>query len=175
MPEKPLAYMDEALPIPQQKHGAPARYLLPPMILARLLQYAEPASSDTVLDIGGVTGYSAVILNQLCKKVFALEVSPEHAEQLGGCLANAGIEGVTAEATGELDRGLPAHQPYNIILVNGGVAKEPRNLFGQLADGGRLLAIVGDAAADTPISTRRQATPFQGALSSTPARKFCRI
>src|SRR6516164_9516570 len=54
-----LAYVDEALIAVPASAGSPARYLLSPMMLARMLQTAAPAPGDRVLDIGGATGYSA--------------------------------------------------------------------------------------------------------------------
>ena len=33
-------------------------------------------------------------------------------------------------------------KPYDFILLNGSVAEEPKELFGQLAEGGRLVAII---------------------------------
>ena len=47
-----VAYVDEDLEI------AKGRYLMEPMILARLIGLAEVAAEDVVLDIGCGTGYS---------------------------------------------------------------------------------------------------------------------
>jgi protein-L-isoaspartate(D-aspartate) O-methyltransferase len=51
-------------------------------------------------------------------------------------LANAEI------VEGPLAGGAPARGPFNIILVTGAVAEIPQALCAQLADGGRLLAVV---------------------------------
>ena len=34
-------------------------------------------------------------------------------------------------------------QPYDLIILNGFAPTEPRILFGQLAEGGRLLCLIG--------------------------------
>ena len=73
--QKALAYMDEPVVAVPATEGSRPRYLLPPMVLARLLQSAAIAQSDHVLDIGGATGYSAAVLAQICRKVEALETS----------------------------------------------------------------------------------------------------
>ncbi len=50
-----LAYMDEGIEVFPAIDGAPARYLLAPMVLARLVQLAAVEPHDTVLDIGCAT------------------------------------------------------------------------------------------------------------------------
>jgi protein-L-isoaspartate(D-aspartate) O-methyltransferase len=140
-PQKPLAYMDEALLAVPAGGNSPPRYLMPPMILARLLQSAELSRADHALDIGGATGYSAAVLAQLCGKVEALETSEELAETARRSLKAANVEGVTV-FHGPLNQGLEASKPFDFILLNGGVAEEPKELFGQLAEGGRLAAIL---------------------------------
>jgi len=136
--QKALAYMDEPVVATE---GSPPRYLLPPMILARLLQGAAIAQSDHALDIGGATGYSAAVLAQICEKVDALEASESLAETMRRSLAAANVENVSVHH-GPLNQGLDDSKPYDFILLNGSAAEEPKELFGQLAEGGRLVAII---------------------------------
>jgi protein-L-isoaspartate(D-aspartate) O-methyltransferase len=139
--QKALAYMDEAVPVIAANGGSQPRYLLPPMVLARLLQSASLSQSDHALDIGGATGYSAALLAQICGKVEALEISESLAENMRGHLKAANVEQVSVHY-GSLNQGLDACKPYDFILVNGSVAEEPKELFGQLAEGGRLAVII---------------------------------
>jgi protein-L-isoaspartate(D-aspartate) O-methyltransferase len=139
--QRALAYMDEAIPVVAASAASPARYLLPPMILARMLQAAAPLPKDRALDIGGATGYSAAILARLCKNVEALEATEPLAEGMRQCLKAAGADAVAVHS-GPLNEGLSASKPFDLILMNGGVAEEPKTLFDQLADGGRLVTIV---------------------------------
>jgi protein-L-isoaspartate(D-aspartate) O-methyltransferase len=138
---KPLAYIDEALRIEPDSGGRP-RFLLPPMILARLLEYGEPGPSDKVLVIGAATGYSAAVLAKLCGQVWALEESDALTERMQACLQAAKSAEVHI-VRGPLNRGYEPEQPYDLILLDGFAAEEPRGLFGQLAEGGRLLALIG--------------------------------
>lgn len=138
--QKSLAYMDEALPVIPASDNSPARRLLPPMVLAKLLQGAGLAQSDHALDIGGATGYSAAVLSRICAKVHALETSEALAEAMRRNLSAAGIETVSVHH-GPLAQGL-ALKPFDFILLNGGVAEEPKDLFAQLAEGGRLAVII---------------------------------
>ena len=51
-----VAYVDEDLPI------APGRFLMEPIVFARLLQAAAIEPNDIVLDLGCGTGYSTAVL-----------------------------------------------------------------------------------------------------------------
>ena len=79
MPERlaALAYMDEAIEVFPATDGAPARYLLAPMVLARLVQLAAVEPQDAVLDVGCATGYSTAVLARLGRQVIGLEPEPE--------------------------------------------------------------------------------------------------
>ncbi len=140
-PKKALAYMDDALQVAPASEGEPARYLLPPMVLARMLQAAGLSKADHALDAGGATGYSAAVLAQICWKVDALEATKALGEATKRNLQAANVEHVWVH-TGPLDRGVDAWKPYDVILINGAVADEPKILFGQLAEGGQLVTIM---------------------------------
>ena len=62
-----IAYIDVDVQV------APGRYLLEPMVLARLLEEADVKTSDRVLDVAPATGYSTAVLAALAKNVVALE------------------------------------------------------------------------------------------------------
>lgn len=132
-----VAYVDEDIEI------APGRYLLEPMMLGRLLQEARVQPRDVVLDVGGGTGYSAAVLARLAAAVVALEDNADLARQAGQTLAALGVEGVTT-VVGTLADGRPDQGPYDVILLNGAVPAVPQALLDQLADGGRLMAVVGN-------------------------------
>src|SRR5271165_6164178 len=118
--QRALAYRDEAVPVIAAKPGTPARYLLPTMVLARMLQFAAPQAKDRALDIGGATGYSAAVLSRLCKSVDALEESEQTASETKQCLEQAGVKGVAVHA-GPLTAGLPGSN-LDLIVISGAVA-----------------------------------------------------
>ncbi|RMD88773.1 MAG: protein-L-isoaspartate O-methyltransferase [Alphaproteobacteria bacterium] len=129
-----VAYVDEDLAV------APRRYLLEPMILARLLSEAEITPGDTVLDIACATGYSTAVLARLAETVVAVEEESELAAQASEKLAALGVDNaVVLEAP--LTAGAPKEAPFDVILINGAVEVIPEALTDQLGEGGRLVCV----------------------------------
>lgn len=143
---KSLAYIDDDLVIRLAAPGAPARYLMEPMSLARLIQLADVDEKDHVLDIGTGTGYSAAVLARLAQQVVAVE---EDAELARAAESNLGSLGVANAAViqAPLVAGLAGEGPYDVIFLNGSVDEVPPALLAQLKDGGRLIAVVGRGGA----------------------------
>jgi protein-L-isoaspartate(D-aspartate) O-methyltransferase len=135
---EPVAYSDLGLFL-KDGQGRKVRYLLPPLILARLIQEAGIDSTDRVLDIAGGS-YSAALLSGLAKEVVALESDPALAPSATGNLKDLGIENVRLEF-GPLGKGVPDSGPFDVILIHGGVEEGLEPLFAQLRPNGRLLAI----------------------------------
>lgn len=134
---RPIAYVDEDLEI------AEGRYLMEPMVFARLVQEAAIRPQDVVLDVACGLGYSAAVLGQIAEAVVGLEPDATLADQANDLLTELGVENV-AVVTGDPRNGYPREAPYDVILVDGGVTAVPGPLRDQLADGGRLMAVVMD-------------------------------
>ena len=132
-----VAYVDEDLAIAQ------GRYLMEPMVLARLLQEAAIEPGDIVLDIGCGSGYSSAILAKLAATVVAVESDQRLAEEANRRLSDQGNDNVVV-VEAALDEGYPKQAPYNVILIGGSVADLPQAICDQLSDGGRLVTVVRD-------------------------------
>lgn len=128
-----IAYMDQDLPV---GHG---RYLMQARAFAKLAQAAAISAEDKVLDVGCATGYSSAVLARIAGEVIALEENAELAAS-----AAVALEGVATVVTGPLAEGAPKQGPYDVIFLNGSVPAKPEILCAQLAEGGRLVAIVGE-------------------------------
>src|ERR1700719_5087672 len=72
-----LAYVDEDIPLRAMAAGKPARYLIEPMVLAKLVQALSLNPNAHVLDVGCASGYSAALLGRLAGSVVALEEDAE--------------------------------------------------------------------------------------------------
>lgn len=145
-----LAYMDGVLRIESAREDRPARYLMAPMTFAKLAQLAAIRKADRVLDIGGGTGYSAAILAQLAASVVCLENDAGLTAVAKDALAGLGIRNVSF-SMGSLEAGAPENAPFDVIFLNGCAAQLPDALLEQLAEGGRLAAIMG---ADQPAKAK---------------------
>jgi protein-L-isoaspartate(D-aspartate) O-methyltransferase len=129
-----VAYVDEDIEI------APGRYLMEPMILARLVQAAAIGTSDVVMVIGCGLGYSAAIVSRLADTVVAIEQDADLAERTNGLLREFGADNVAVFQSPHAE-GCPAQAPYNAIVIDGAVVEVPAPLFDQLTEGGRLVAV----------------------------------
>ncbi len=149
-----LAYIDDDLPLRDGAAGKPARYLMEPMVLAKLVQALDIDAGDKVLDVGTATGYSAALLGRLAGSVVALEEDQGLASAAAGNLTELGAGNVTV-VTGTLAAGWPPEKPYDAILLNGSVEIVPEALLDQLAEGGRLAAVLrAGGSARATIYTR---------------------
>jgi protein-L-isoaspartate(D-aspartate) O-methyltransferase len=138
-----LAYADRDLPLDRgdeiTTERKPSRWLIKPMVLARLVQAADPDPQDRILVVGAGTGYSTAVVSRLAARVTALEETPQLAGRARAILSERGVVSVVE---GPLAEGWPAASPYDVILVDGGVEWIPDAFFGQLAPAGRLVAVV---------------------------------
>ena len=132
-----ICYVDEDLPLGN------GRFLMEPLVLARLLQAAAVQPDDVALVIGCSTGYSAAVLSRLASAVVALENDHALAERAGEVINRLEIDTV-AVVEGDPHAGYPKQAPFDVILFDGAVDRIPAAVAGQLADGGRLVAVVGD-------------------------------
>ncbi|WP_161914317.1 protein-L-isoaspartate O-methyltransferase [Methylosinus sp. C49] len=135
----PLAYSDLALTL-KDDSGRPGRALLPPLVLARLLQDADVRETDRVLDIAGGAFYSSALLSPLAREIVALEDDARLTATARSYLQFVGATNVRVE-TGPLAAGVPAAAPFDVIIVQGAVEAGLDRLFEQLTPNGRLLAI----------------------------------
>lgn len=135
-----VAYMDGDVPLTAAGQGG-GRYLIEAMAFARLVHLAEIKPADRILHVGAATGYGSAVLAQLGASVVALECDPALAQQARANLAGYG--GISV-VEGPLAEGWKQNAPYDVILVEGRIAEVPAALLGQLAEGGRLAAVVGE-------------------------------
>lgn len=134
---KGVAYRDEDLSLGE------GRYLIEPMILARMIQELDPKAGDTALDVGCATGYSSALLAELCDAVIGVDPSEAFADKANAALSDLGYDNATV-VVGDMTQGYASEAPYEVILLNGMVDDVPQALLDQLAEGGRLVAVVSD-------------------------------
>jgi protein-L-isoaspartate(D-aspartate) O-methyltransferase len=176
---RPVAYVDENLPL-----GA-GRYLMAPMVAARMLQAAAVGRTDTALIVGAGTGYEAALTAVLGRSVVAVEEDPELARRARAALVEHAIASVSI-VEGPLPQGYRPRAPYDVVLFGGAIAELPSEIASQLAEGGRLVAVVkpGSAVGRATLTTRTggvlarrvifdAATPLLTSFLPRPAFVFC--
>lgn len=128
-----LAYIDAAQPIGE------GRALLAPLSLGLLIEDAAVQANEHVLVVGAGSGYSTAVLAHLASSVVALESDPALA-----ALARSNLRDFNnvSVVEGPLDKGWADGAPYNVMLIDGAVERQPENLTAQLAEGGRMVSIL---------------------------------
>lgn len=141
-PAGALAYADTDIEL------GGGRFLMSPLLAARLAQLALARNPAEVLVVGAGSGYLAALLASAGARVVALE---EETRLQTGALAQYAPQ--VEAACGPLAAGYPAGGPYDVIVIEGAVPAIPENFAAQLAPGGRVVAIVADG--DEPAGLGR--------------------
>jgi len=151
------AYADSALPIGE------GQTISQPWIVAAICQALELRGEETVLEVGGGSGYSAAVLSRLAAEVISVERHPSLAESARAALDALGIDNVEV-VVGDGSRGVPGRAPFEAIAVHAAAPAPPPTLFAQLAEGGRMVVPIAADEADMLTLIRRRGTD---ALSET--------
>ena len=119
-----LAYSDEDVAL------GGGRFLMEPMVTARLVQMAAVQDGERALVVGAGTGYGAALLALCGATVTALESDP-------ALLAIArvvvpSLTGGVAIVEGNLADGWKATAPYDVILIEGAVPELPPAVVAQI-------------------------------------------
>ncbi|MDR6663665.1 MULTISPECIES: protein-L-isoaspartate O-methyltransferase [Tardiphaga] len=107
--QRAIAYLDLDLEV------APNRFLIKPVVLARMLQASDVKATDKVLVVGCPTGYAAAVIAQFAGQV--------------------------TSAAGMAADGDAANGPYDLIVLAGATEVVPTGLYKQLAPGGQLVGV----------------------------------
>ena len=147
-----LAFADTELPLVID--GVDTREtMLSPKVEAKLAEELRLQPSDCVLEIGTGSGYQAALLSRLCQQVTSIELESRLSAFAQANLARAQVANVAVE-TGDAHAGWGTAE-FDAILVTGSVPVVPDGLKYQLAIGGRLVVVVGQAPVMTAMRITR--------------------
>ncbi|WNV09924.1 protein-L-isoaspartate O-methyltransferase [Tardiphaga sp. 709] len=107
--QRAMAYLDLDLEV------APNRFLIKPVVLARMLQASDVKATDKVLVVGCPTGYAAAVIAQFAGQVTSAAGMPADGDATNG--------------------------PYDLIVLAGATEIVPTGLYKQLASGGQLVGV----------------------------------
>lgn len=133
-----LAFADMHIPLGKD------REMMSPKVEARLLQALEIRPTDKILEVGTGCGYLTSLLATLGSHVHSVETDADLSKIAGDNLAVHTVDNVSLEI-GNAANGWDAHQPYDVVVVNGALPSLPQALCENLTIGGRLIAIIGKA------------------------------
>lgn len=116
------------------------RVVLAPRTFAKMLEASGIGAQDVVLDLGCGLGYSTAVLARMARAVVAVEPNEAWAEEAQRCLSEQGADDAAVLAKPLAD-GAPQTDPYDAIIVQGGIQQWPDALTAQLREGGHVVAI----------------------------------
>lgn len=147
--QREAAYMGENLEL------GGGRVVLEPRTLAKMLDALDVSVDELVLDVGSALGYSSAVIARMAEAVVSVEEDDALATEAQEALSAAGIDNVILHV-GPLAEGAPQHGPYDVIVVQGGVAQFPDALIDQLNEGGRVACIFMEGALGEARIGRKQ-------------------
>lgn len=143
-----MAYADCALPIDC------GQTISQPTIVAMMTEALCLTGRERVLEIGAGSGYQAAILAELAGFVVTMERHGELARQAADRLKDLAYENVLV-LHGDGTRGCPERAPFERIIVTAAADECPPALFEQLAEGGLLVAPLGNGWGQTLVQIRK--------------------
>lgn len=128
-----IAYQLDALPL-----GA-RQFISSPLTVAKMTEYLEMDNCDSILEIGLGSGYQAVVLSKLARRVFSIERIERLMEEAKIKIKQLGIMNINVKfADGQ--EGWTQFAPYDRILFSASIKSIPNKLIDQLLENGILVA-----------------------------------
>lgn len=131
------AYEDTALPIGHQQT------LSQPYIVARMTEILMEHQPSRVLELGTGSGYQAAILAHLVDEVFSVERIKPLLDRARERMRTLGYRKVQLRHS-DGGMGWPEQGPFDGIIVTAAPSRIPEDLLPQLADGGVMVAPIGE-------------------------------
>lgn len=132
------AYDDHPLPIGE------GQTISQPYMVAVMTELLQLKKTDKVLEIGSGSGYQAAILSLLAHEIYSVEIVQPLAQSATELLRRLGYDNVRVR-TGDGYTGWPEQAPFDAVIITCAPPVLPEPLFGQLAEGGRIVAPIGEA------------------------------
>jgi protein-L-isoaspartate(D-aspartate) O-methyltransferase len=139
-----------------------------PTMVAIMLELADLAPGQRVLEIGTGSGYNAALLARLVGpsgRVVTVDVESDLVETAERTLGSLGFEQVSAH-TADGRNGWPAAAPYDRVMATVGVDEVPAAWREQVADGGLLVVPLLDPP---EVRVERRTAPGWELVATSPA------
>lgn len=154
------AYSGLALPI------GSGQTISAPQMVGLMTEALDLVGEENVLEIGTGSGYQAAVLAELTHRVITIERLPELARRAQTLFSELGLDGIVVKV-GDGTQGYLEAAPYDRIIVTAAAPQVSQTLLSQLAEGGFLLAPVGERMEQVLMRYHKTATGIE-------EESFCR-
>jgi protein-L-isoaspartate(D-aspartate) O-methyltransferase len=137
-------YADRPLCLLGEDDDDPISTISQPTFVLRMLHLLELSPGQKVFELGSGSGWNAALMGHLVAPggcVHSVEVVPELAEAAARNVTAVGLENVSIVA-GDGGDGCAGSAPFDRAVFTAGTYDLPRQFYGQVRDGGRLLMVV---------------------------------
>lgn len=132
--KRAIAYMGDHIEL------EPGRVVLDPRLFAKMLELVNVQPDESILDLGCGLGYSTAVLARLGTAVVGIEPDESRAVEAQRLVSAQGVDNAAIIA-GDLAAGAASAGPFDVILLQGAIARWPDALTDQLREGGRAVAL----------------------------------
>lgn len=143
------AYDDTALSIGE------GQTISQPYMVAIMTELLELKGNERVLEVGTGSGYQAAILGELAREVYTIERFASLGAKAQGRLRELGYDNIHV-VIGDGTKGLAEKAPFNGILITAATPEIPKPLIEQLAEGGIIVAPVGERFSQVLIKGKKK-------------------
>ncbi len=127
------AYSLGALPMQENQ------WISSPLTVAKMTQFLMPKGADSVLEIGCGSGYQAMVLSKIFRRVFSIERIEKILLEAQRRIRQCGVYNINTKLD-DGKRGWSAYAPYDRILFSACIEEIPKAIINQLQEGGILVA-----------------------------------
>ncbi|MCF6172585.1 MAG: protein-L-isoaspartate(D-aspartate) O-methyltransferase [Campylobacteraceae bacterium] len=127
------AYKQDAQPLVANQ------WISSPLTVAKMSEALKCKDADSVLEIGCGSGYQALILSKLIRRVFSIERIERLAKEAKEKFKQLGIHNINVRFD-DGQNGWRDFAPFERILFSASIKEVPKKIFEQLKVGGILIA-----------------------------------
>ncbi|RDU59526.1 protein-L-isoaspartate(D-aspartate) O-methyltransferase [Helicobacter marmotae] len=128
-----LAYNINPLPLCE------SQYISSPLTVAQMTEYLSPNGGDSVLEIGCGSGYQAMVLSHLFRRVFSIERIDKLLSQARERFKLLGAHNIFIKLD-DGQKGWQEYAPFDAILFSACIGAIPQPIINQLQEGGVIVA-----------------------------------
>ncbi|CAM3266426.1 protein-L-isoaspartate(D-aspartate) O-methyltransferase [Helicobacter labetoulli] len=128
-----LSYQINALPM------VDSQWISSPLTVAQVTEYLAPNGGDSVLEIGCGSGYQAMVLSKMFRRVFSIERIDKLLCEAKDRFRALQVHNIFVKLD-DGQRGWAEYAPFDAILFSACAREIPQAIINQLEDGGVIVA-----------------------------------